>query len=464
MGNSVSSRAGGCYIHINDESRTYEAGSTIFGEVRRHPDHRPSETNRVVVARGFRLYFVGEEDVAVVSSSTGGGGGTRFGGFVEKTKVAKRDIVRADIPINATMLGDAVAFQFQIPNHLPSSMFYKDKNGGHCSIRYKVKLMRPMTWGGNPPPLRDEVPVEIVAKSPSATPMPYREKRVQRIAFLRCIPRGCVSWTAGLSDSRVGAGEDLIINLAVENDSPARLGHVTAALEETVAWRISRRHSSRASRSHESHPQNFEFGNKNTENDDRVVLRFSVPEYSCQSYSGRLMTIQHRVRIEAAMATPFHTTPTILIPIEVVRPRDVPIARDVPVATAMLAPMPSHPLKSDNHPSAVVVAARVNGTSVETTTKMATVPNPSLRSESVSDSECSYCGDVAPSAPPYESRPSAMMANDRVNWIEVEPTTNKMSTVPTPSAPPLRSITDSDRERLSSGDLAPSAPPYESRP
>ena len=80
----------------------------------------------------------------MTSGSGGGDGGAKDGGFIKNSKAAKGDIVRADIPIDgSTSTGHALAsFQFQIPNHLPSSMFFKDKSGGHCSIRYKVKLVR----------------------------------------------------------------------------------------------------------------------------------------------------------------------------------------------------------------------------------------------------------------------------------------------------------------------------------
>jgi hypothetical protein len=229
--------------------------------------------------------------------------------------------------------------------------------------------------------------------------MSYREERVQQIALLRFIPRGCVSWSAEVLDSRVGVGESSIVNLNIVNNSHARL-RVIAVLEETMAWRISRRHSRTVSRSYD--PQNFEFSN-NAGDDNRLALTFHVPEYACQTYSGRLMTIQHRMRIEARETRSFHTRPSFRIPIEVVCPRDVHTStRDIPIATVMLAPMPTAPpVRLDHRPSAVAVVARVNGIEMGTS-KMSNIPtprNPFLRSEYDSDSERSNPGDVVPSAP-----------------------------------------------------------------
>jgi hypothetical protein len=481
MGNSGSSNAGDCYIHINDNATTYTAGSTISGVVRccDRSDRRNSKFNRdALLARGgIKLCFVGEEDVAIAS---GGGGGGKDGGFVTNTKAAKRDIVRADIPMDGptSTTGDALAsFQFQIPHHLPSTMFFKDKSGGHCSIRYRVMLMRSRRGrGGGTPHPRGEVRIDLVAKPTSTTPMPHREEHVQRMSLLRCIPRGCVSWSADVLDSRVGVGENLTVNLDVANNSRTGL-RVAAVLEETVAWRISRRRSRTVSRTYD--PQNFESSNI-AEDDNRVALTFHVPDYACQTYSGRLVTIQHRVRIEAREIPPFHTRPGFRIPIEVVCPRVVHTPTwDIPIATAMLAPMPATvppaTLGSDHRPSAPVVAARANGidTDASKISNLPTPRNPYLRTESDSDSERSSHDDlgpsamkfddrpvratrnlhsvfgspdvVAPSAPPYESRPSAMMmVGDRANAGIEAADAVEAATAHMPSAPPLP--TKSDRE------------------
>jgi hypothetical protein len=435
MGNSVSSSTN-CFLHVN-EPRTLTAGSIISGEVR-CPDRSISNG---IFARGVKLYFTGKEDVEV--GRTGGAGDVGSNMSKKATHEIVRIVIPVDAPRDAASAGRCYPFQFHIPDRLPSSMFFRDENGGHCSIRYKVK-MRVMKGTDQ------EIPITIVAKPPSAAPMPNRAGRVQRITFLRCIPQGSVSWSAGVYDDRVGVGENLVINLAVKNNSWARLERVSAELEETVEWRTSRRHSSKVSRTYDPHPSNFKLSKSkrprrltissrakktqgtegptsqagqheayfDTEREDNnQVVTFPIPEYVCQSYSGRLIKIRHCVRIKAKTPT-FYTSPKIHIPIEVVCPRDVPIV------AAMLTPEPSAPpLWSEpdqdyslstpaphiaSTPSAVVVGEI---TAMATPTPCAT----HLRSES--DHECSSSSDTAAC---ISSTPSVVVVGARVNKSEGE--------------------------------------------
>ena len=426
MGNSVSSSTN-FFLYVN-EPRSFTAGSTVSGEVR-CPDRSISNG---IFGRGVKLYFIGKEDVEVVSS--GRGGCTEDDGS-KKSKVAKHDIVRIVIPFDTPSAVSAgrYPFQFHIPDRLPSSMFFRDENGGHCSIRYKVKMR--VVKGTD-----QEVPIKIVAKSPSTAPMPNRAGRVQRITFLRCIPQGSVSWSAGVYDDRVGVGENLVINLAIKNNSWARLERVSAELEETVEWRTSRRHSSKVSRTYDPHPSNFKLSKSkrprrltilsrakktqgtegstsqagqheayvDTEREDNTqVLTFPIPEYVCQSYSGRLFKIRHCVRIKAKTPT-FYTSPNIHIPIEVVCPRDVPIV------TAMLTPEPSAPplwSEPDQDYSlstaAPHIASAPSAVVVGEVTAMATP----------SDHECSSSSDTAAC---IASTPSVAVVGARVNESEGE--------------------------------------------
>ena len=435
MGNSVSSSTN-CFLHIN-EPRTLTAGSTISGEVR-CPDRSISTG---IFARGVKLYFTGKEDVEVGRT---GDVGSKMSN--KATHEIVRIVIPVDAPRDAASAGRCYPFQFHIPDRLPSSMFFRDENGGHCSIRYKVK-MRVMKRTDQ------EIPIVIVAKPPSTAPMPNRAGRVQRITFLRCIPQGSVSWSAGVYDDRVGVGENLVVNLEFKNNSWARLGRVSAELEETVEWRTSRRHSSRVSRTYDPHPSNFtssiskrprrlaaissrakktqgtEGGRPasragqceapvDTEREgNNQVVTFPIPEHVCESYSGRLMKIRHCVRIKAK--TPkFYTSPKIHIPIEVVCPRDVPIV------TATLAPEPSAPplwSEPDHDCSLSTPAPRIASTPsavgvVGEVTAMAT-PTRATHPRSESDHECSSSSDTAAC---IASAPSVEVADARVNKSEGE--------------------------------------------
>mmetsp|Transcript_20199 Transcript_20199/g.43902 ORF Transcript_20199/g.43902 Transcript_20199/m.43902 type:complete len:457 (+) Transcript_20199:66-1436(+) len=352
MGNSSSTNV---FLSVHESRTCITAGSTISGEIR-CPDHSISND----IFSGVTLYFIGKEDVEVKYRESGHG--TTGGGA--KSKFAKRDIIRAIIPLDTSknsVRAGSYPFQFHIPDQLPSSFRYKDGNGGYCSIRYKVKmhLMRG----------RDqEIPIEIVAKPPSAPIPSLAEPDTARIQFIHCIPQGSMTWAAGVDDTRVGVGENLTINLGMKNESLVKLERVSAKLKQTVEWRTSGHSSTDKSiirsssfsktnsmkarskdqlrliksrkmdgpLSQAAQPRTVYEEVIHTAQNGNNQLTFPIPEHACQSYTGRLIKIRHYVSIKAKTPSCF-TSPKIHIPIEIVTPRNTPIV------TARVIPMPSAP-------------------------------------------------------------------------------------------------------------------------
>lgn len=341
MGNSSSTNV---FLTVNDSRNCITAGSTLSGEIR-CPDNSVSND----IFSGVTLYFIGKEDVEVQYTELTRG--TKGGGA--KYKAATRDIVRTIIPLDtsrSSIQASRYPFQFHIPDQLPSSMYYKDGKGGFCAIRYKVKLH--LMRGRD-----QEVPLEIMAKPPRASPVPSMpDPAPTRISFLYCVPQGSITWAAGVDNTRVGVGETVNINLGMKNESFTKLERVTAKLKQTVEW-----HSSGHSSTNKAmlRSQSFDRTDSmgpckkgdtkperprtvyedvlNTVQEGNNRVSFPIPDYVPQSYVGRLIKIQYYISITAKTPSGF-TSPKIHIPIDIVSPMNFP-----PVVTAQAIPVPSAP-------------------------------------------------------------------------------------------------------------------------
>lgn len=360
MGNLHSSSTN-VFLSVNDSRTCITAGSILTGEIR-CPDHSVSND----LFSGVTLYFIGKEEVEVRYAESGHG--SKGGG--PKYKSAKRDIVRHIIPLdtsNRSVAAGSYPFQFHVPDQLPSSMYYKDGNGGFCCIRYKVKLHIMSRRGRD-----QEIPIEIMAKPPSPTPFPSSvDPMTTRMQLLYCLPQGSMTWAAGVDDTRVGVGEELKINLGMKNESLVKIERVTAKLKQTVEWHTSGHSSTNKSIIRSSSFDKADSFKERTSDQLRTLkyrskqeggvsqatqprtvyeevldtvkegknqLTFRIPEYVPQSYTGKLIKIQHFISINAKTPSCFNS-PKVHIPIEVTSPRNTL----APTVTAHVIPMPSAP-------------------------------------------------------------------------------------------------------------------------
>lgn len=107
---------------------------------------------------------------------------------------SKRDIIRAVIPL--TVAGSNVhagsyeiPFQYKLPDDLPGS-FYHSYRGGHCSVRYKIKLQ----FKGN---ASKELLLQIRSKPYAGPPLPHLVQPVTSpVSICCCIPTGSVTVAA----------------------------------------------------------------------------------------------------------------------------------------------------------------------------------------------------------------------------------------------------------------------------
>jgi hypothetical protein len=82
-----------------------------------------------------------------------------------------------------------IPFQYNLPEDLPTN-FYHSSNGGHCSIRYKLKLQ----FRGNG---SKEVMLDIRSKPYVGPPLPQLVQPVTaRVNLCCCIPKGTITVAA----------------------------------------------------------------------------------------------------------------------------------------------------------------------------------------------------------------------------------------------------------------------------
>jgi hypothetical protein len=372
MGNSSSNS-----LHINlNESSLIVAGSTLSGTISAVV---PPGGNASSI--GLSLYLIGKEDVCVRYNHTirytdsDGNSQTRT---EHKYSYSKRDIVRTVIPLLSTESSSAefqaggqyaVPFQVQIPDNVPSSMMH-GADGGHCNIVYKLKAE---AKGGmfNP---KQELPLTIVAKPPSSSPVPNLVTPVSTdIKLCCCIHKGTITIAANVDDTRVGGGEILSVDFGCKNEASADLKNVIATIKQEVRW-SSHGHSSYT---HQAITQNnfsltdemrarsksqlrqinsdMDSGMRSRGMSDdmyREILaavrdgsnkvRLLIPFNACSTYQGSLIEVQHYLTIEAN--TGFGSTnPKIRIPLQIVTPED----RGSPDTSTTPSPANVTPLSGD---------------------------------------------------------------------------------------------------------------------
>ena len=192
----------------------------------------------------LHVYFTGKEDVCVhyyetqhYTDSNGNSSSRR----VSRYEYAKRDICRISIDVagagtpnkNDFQQGNyAFPFSFDLPKSLPTSMFHSG-DGGHCSIKYKVKAELKGKWRNR----SNDVEINVIAVPPDSAPVPHLvSPSTERIKSCCCFDRGSVTFGASLDDSRVGNGEEIKIDMGCKNESATDITSVKAEIYESVTW------------------------------------------------------------------------------------------------------------------------------------------------------------------------------------------------------------------------------------
>ena len=106
-------------------------------------------------------------------------------------------MIRAVIPLTFSSASNVhsagsyeIPFQYKLPDDLPSSFFHSS-HGGHCSIRYKLKLQ--LKAGGK----GKEMGIEVISKPYDGPPLPQLVQPVTSPVMLCCcIPKGSITVAA----------------------------------------------------------------------------------------------------------------------------------------------------------------------------------------------------------------------------------------------------------------------------
>eukprot|EP00804_Cyclotella_cryptica_P008039 CCRYP_004546-RA/>CCRYP_004546-RA protein AED:0.02 eAED:0.02 QI:75/1/1/1/1/1/2/200/557 len=369
MGNSSSTSR---YVTLQADNTSCEAGSPLSGSVLvTVPENIHKSSGDLLI--GSSLLFIGKEDVKVqyTTSESDGNNGTRS---VTHYDYCKRDIVRAIIPLTLTRNSSntvntgsySIPFQYKIPEDLPSS-FYHASHGGHCSIRYKLKLQ----CKGND---SSELPLQIVSKPYTGPPLPHLVQPVTSPVLLCCcVPKGSITVAANVSNTRIAPGKQIAVDLGAKNESSSQVNVISAVIHQRIHWKANS-HSSCANEkitstmfrvTEDMRSKNKEAmreiqqqksrgagggGARGPSSDDvyREILNavrdgvnqvtLTIPEGAKHSYMGNLVTITHRLCIKAK--TPSCVTdPEINVPLQIVSGMISP--GSTPPIYASATPMPT---------------------------------------------------------------------------------------------------------------------------
>lgn len=166
-----------------------------------------------------------------------GNNGTRS---VTHYAYSKRDIIRAVVPLTLTPNSSntmnagsySIPFRYKIPEDLPSS-FHHASHGGHCSIRYKLKLQ----FKGND---SKELALQIVSKPYNGPPLPHLVQPVTSpVVLCCCVPKGSITVAANVSNTRIAPGRQVVVDLGAKNESSSRVDVISATIYQRIHWKSS---------------------------------------------------------------------------------------------------------------------------------------------------------------------------------------------------------------------------------
>jgi len=349
MGNSTSSS--NVFLRIHESTQTpITTGSTISGEVR--VPHNQTPPNMY----GVRLLFIGKEDVKVCHGVSRNGR--------PKLSSKKKNIARVTIPLDTTSTNSLYPFQFTIPDQLPSSMHFRDGNGGYCCIRYKIKMSLPFERHG----CNQEISLQIISgRSLPNSPVPSRIEPVTTRLRSSCMrsSKGTITMAAQVANTMAGVNDDLQVSLGLKNESSVEIEHISAKLKQTIEWRSTGRHSStekmllhstsfyvptymaeprkrslfKKRRSSLLHKVREEVTDTVKSGSNQVTL--PIPDHAHHSYSGSLINISHRVTVKAITSS-CSTKPKQRIPVQINAGRNRN-ATVLATQVGSVVPMPSAP-------------------------------------------------------------------------------------------------------------------------
>jgi hypothetical protein len=345
MGNSGSS---GVNISVNPSQSNegfYLAGSMITGSVnvQLKEDVSPDDMNLQVQFKGKEKSHVRYRD----SDET-------------KHAFAERNIIEIDLPLGSATSGTNAAmtagsysypFQFQLPDHLPTSMYATGGIGGECHIKYKIKaeIKGKKAWRSKD----EDVEINVLAKPPSSEKISYFVQPVTvNIKTCCCFSRGDITFGAAADDTRVGKNETIKVDFGCKNEATTEIQYVEAYVYQHIQWNAGGRSNSEGrelvtqqfmdtddmgARTKDQMAQlssdaDNQFASRGidglfreiktmvTEGSNSISLH--IPHEAKSSYSGLLINADHFLGIRIKTSG-FSTVPRYMIPVQIVTPDSV---------------------------------------------------------------------------------------------------------------------------------------------
>lgn len=358
MGNSGSS---GVQISVNPAQSNegfHLAGSTITGSVnvQLKQDVSPEDMNLQVQFKGKEKSHVRYYDTITIPD----GDGTTSTRQVPRDTYAERNIIEINIPLGSAISGTNEAmtagsysypFQFQLPDHLPTSMFASDNDGGDCCIKYKIKaeIKGKKAWRSKD----EDVEIYVLAKPPSSEKISYFVQPVTvNIKTCCCFSRGDITFGAAADDTRVGKNESIKVDFGCKNEATTEIQYVEAYVKQYISWNANGRDNHT---DHELVTQQFmetddmgartkdemqqlssnadnQFASRGIDDLFREIktmvtegsnsISLHIPHDAKSSYNGLLINVSHVLKIKIKTSG-FSTNPESEIPVQIVTPDSV---------------------------------------------------------------------------------------------------------------------------------------------
>mmetsp|Transcript_9428 Transcript_9428/g.11927 ORF Transcript_9428/g.11927 Transcript_9428/m.11927 type:complete len:449 (-) Transcript_9428:97-1443(-) len=378
MGNS------NCSLGIQTEKNAYFSGDTVRGRV-----YLSVNDENGIIAKTLNVHCSGSER-AVVHYSTDhyhtDNNGRDHHHSRDNYEQNEIQILNFDVPIH-TPIGSLFQFgqyefpfQFVIPQNLPSTMYCKDGQS-RCEIRYEMnaylsKTDRSTTSFINPFNSKNNIrsrPMVLTIFGNDSVSNPYHNQPISLPAdhfeiysCCCCIRQGKMELSASIDSGLFIPNQSRVLSFNLKNHSKVDVKEVRIEVIEKVSWRPRFRDNTinftmakqvfngnlnaewRSNRPNfHDYVSLFPTSGSNTVGSQHVNL--SIPHNSRDTYSGRMIQVDHYVRIKVITPGCCRSNPESTVDIRVTRPSQMITLSDMPA--------PSAPIMDDNQtlPEAVAL-------------------------------------------------------------------------------------------------------------
>lgn len=362
-------------LAVRTEKNVYHCGETVNGRV-----YLCVNDTHGITANSLNIHFSGTERGIVHYTADRERNGTYYNDdFYERNEI---EMMNFDVPIN-TPAGSVfqrgqyeMPFQFVVPPNLPSSMFCR-YGQSKCEIRYEMRAYlykNGVSSFGNPfnsntissQPLR----ISIFGGNDTMS-VPHLNQPINFPGYSHpvraccCFKRGKMELRASLDSGIFVPNQNRSLSFELKNGSIVPIERVRVELIERVYWKPGMHHEAHNftlfqhdidGSSHEdwmntteqmieNTMQEFESLSPNSRsNNPCQLVNLSIPNNSRDTYSGRMIQVEHFVRVKVVTRGCCVSNPETTIDISIMRPSQASFTSN---NTTEPAPPPSAPHYED---------------------------------------------------------------------------------------------------------------------